>query len=413
MKKLDKIGKVLIILMILAFVLIVFLCCVDKTKAQERTLIYSYSNIERLDLGNGQYRFSMQLAHPFQVWQEENKIFNISGEDTVFYDVKDINKHKGEAIGGNWTFEYSDVNADSFMFEIGGNLDISIVEEQINVMIGRVDTIEKHIKFDKDGITKLRLLDVKGFDLEGKEIKVKSIEKIDKEVKYKFEKEVKIIDPTLSWQPDDTQGIDSYVDSENPNTNYGTTGNLNINFDPTVPNIRRTYIKFAGIEDSVGLVIVDSANIIFQIGYWRAVFDTLSVHYALGSWLEDSITWNNQRYSVGIDTSIIDTNYVQSDSDLYIPIKNIAQNWIDRDSVNTGVCVKTVKDSASVFYDVGIVVSSSDWMTNILERPKIEIYYTVGVPSEILEPKGIVKDVSSSGIKKEVGSSGITKDVNK
>ena len=77
----------------------------------------------------------------------------------------------------------------------------------------------------------MKLRGFKVFD-ETKQLKVDKIEKINNTIKYSFNRIDKSknakIDPIWIWQPDSTEGKDSYTHQQIRTTNYGSEDNFYI-----------------------------------------------------------------------------------------------------------------------------------------------------------------------------------------
>lgn len=102
---------------------------------------------------------------------------------------------------------------------------------------------------------------------------------------------------TLTLQPDDTDGIDSYILGLLPTNNYATSAAIGImRYDAT--NLQRAVLKFSGISAIPSGSIINSATLyITPATDYANQSGTISVYRLLRNWVEAEVTWNI--YSTG------------------------------------------------------------------------------------------------------------------
>jgi len=355
--------------------------------AQE--VLYEYNPIQVKRTNRG-YVYTQTIARPFKVIKQGEWILNISRKDTIKYRIKGIKNYVGKGINGIWqdNFEVSDV--DSFTYEVEG-VDI---EADTGSYITSPITKEKiklkpHFKFKKNGKVIATLTDVKALNKYRLPVELKTVKKVGKKAVHKFEYDVRFVDPTWSWQPDATDGKDTYVISNNPTTNYGTSEDLYVmanNYDGTV------LIEFPGLVDSLtgGPVVVDSAYIRLYAHMISVVGGSFNVFATplIESWNEGTVTYNTKPDSIGNTTYNSDTLSSSIGVDVW---------W----NFNVTKSVQAFASEILSYYGWEIAMVeltdnrqlawySSDYAT-ASERPKIEVYYTI--PSGEGELKGIIPKV--------------------
>lgn len=358
------------LLPLVIFYSLLFLCIGAYSYGQER--IGYWSNVER---GNNYWVY--QNARSFSVYKIDDEIINVSGVDTIRYKIAGALNYQGKVIGGNWVDEFDVADVDSFIYEINSNFDIEAVNQaiELNVSANRVDTIKKHFKFLKNGKVKVKLIDVKGFDDLGNEVKVKDIKKSGKKIIHKFEKKVKKVDPTWTWQPDATAGKDSWVQSAVAETNYGTNPAFQAGEETGVANVLRGFIQFTTWKDSVaGAFSIDSAFIYI---YEAGVVGTPSLRFERVTqyWDESVINYNNQPAT---STPYSDTLTAKNDGNWwkYNLTTLFKAYWADT-YADSGQCLDRSNDSD---VDEYLVSYSSDHPTPA-ERPKLRLVYSSAAPS--------------------------------
>lgn len=428
-KELKQIIVCLIIIgAILFLVSLIRLDWFSKIYGQETKQIASWNNSKTTDLGNGQKRFEMTMARSYYIEQEKNVvgdiivIRNISGTDTISYIPSAFSNYYGEIIGGNWVDNF-DVNDSTFILNIIKG-DIEVVNDTVitNPITARNDTIEKHIRLFSKGSSVMKVLNIKGFDVDGKVVKLKKLEKDGKKIKGEFEKEVKKVDPTWSWQPDAVAGLDNYIAANAPTTNLGTGEDIRLGGYSTWPDYcDGILIKISVLGDSIPVnAIINTAKFIFtylsKTGTPPAACTTFVSKMA---WLETQSTWNS--YTTGNTWQVPGA---LGDNDIYKTNFDVTSSGIDWAGVDTVViinCITQVVGNLAVWTNNGFLIrgiaaggdnqgtwASSDHAT-AASRPKTIVDYTVPPPTAEV---GILKIVDNGTIKKLVTDGTIRKLVN-
>ena len=179
-----------------------------------------------------------------------------------------------------------------------------------------------------------------------------------------------------SWQPDGTDGKDSYVKESVSTTNYGESGTIRGGSSTSSNSVHRTYIQFNNWIDNLGSVIsIDSCHIILRQAVTAGTYSTWG--RIVGSvWYEgeggsggmiyaggnDTLVWDDQPIlgSTGVDTLPLQSNgFIQYDAQVYA-------DSILAGQTDYGICFVT--DSITGINNVSW--KSSDFGTPT-DRPKI------------------------------------------
>ena len=96
------------------------------------------------------------------------------------------------------------------------------------------------------------------------------------------------VDPTVVLQPDEAEGEDTYIASDIPGGNYGTSTAMYVWADTP----RKALLRFAGL-DGLSAGAVNSANLKLTIRF--AAGCDMSVRFARTEWSEMEATWNQPR----------------------------------------------------------------------------------------------------------------------
>jgi len=359
---------------------ILLLFSVVSVYGQEVVELGSWSSSYKRDLGNGQYVWGKYIARPFKVLKKGNKILNISRNDTITYEIKDIQNYSGKVVKGDWQDNF-DITSDSFICEIDSSLEIENVPTKVVEIFGKKDTIKKHIRIKKKGRLLMRMLDVKGFDIDNNIVNVDTIKVKGNKIIHKFKSKVKTVDPTWSWQPDETDGIDAYTHYQNPNSNYNNTALV-------AGGDYHALILFQGWKDSIAAnSIIDSA---FFYGYEDGSSGTRQVYISRipgesgGYWTETGVTHNTlpdsaSPYSADTLTAANDGSWWKFD------ITDIIDTIYTNDLVDSGMMFIGINPYSPANYMK--IVSSAGATAS--ERPKIEIYYHAA-PVSSQDPRVIV-----------------------
>jgi len=189
--------------------------------------------------------------------------------------------------------------------------------------------------------------------------------------------ETSFLNPPLVYAPLETiilqpgaGGIDSGVDSKNPDTKWGNYVYSDVGNSAT--SVRRTYIKFGLGTVPADAVVLDADLRLYRYGGIGTDTYMVGVHQVTSAWDEVTITWNIQpTYSVDPEiTGNITTTIGWKSWD----IDSLVQAWLDGSITNNGLVLQDT-DEASVntityFY-------TSDYTTDTSKCPKLEIDYYI------------------------------------
>ncbi len=97
---------------------------------------------------------------------------------------------------------------------------------------------------------------------------------------------------TLVLQPDETSGVDTYLDNGETTTNYGTEVRISAGEDNTVARIYRTLIKF-DLSSIPSNATITSATLSLTIELDRSSnARDFKLYRVLRDWVEAQATWN-------------------------------------------------------------------------------------------------------------------------
>lgn len=199
---------------------------------------------------------------------------------------------------------------------------------------------------------------------------------------------MRVLADTFSQQPNETDGVDTFMNSLNVNTNYGTANYMIIGEDnryPSVDNHALIYFDISSIPSNA--TISDATLSLWIKADYCTTQTTWSIAPSLRDWTESGGTWNNYDgtnswttgggQDVGTDISdFIGTKNVTAtetlDSEIQIPINESAlTNYINGTYQNKGWAIWTKTD----LNDAYSVHSSS--ATTAGYRPKLVITYSI------------------------------------
>lgn len=176
---------------------------------------------------------------------------------------------------------------------------------------------------------------------------------------------------TITLQPGPVEGKDAGVETFSPDANWEILYYFGIG-NSTAPNTVRAYIQFDLSTIPEGIVVTDADLKLYHYSSWGSAAFTIGLYKVTGSWLENSITWNNQ------PTSSSDAEFLRS-----IPagsinywrswdIDTLVQGWLDGTITNYGMLLmdtdETLVQTAALFY-------TSDYTADTSKHPKLEIDY--------------------------------------
>ncbi len=177
------------------------------------------------------------------------------------------------------------------------------------------------------------------------------------------------------FQPDATEGIDTFANQNVPNNNYGTQTFLAAG--ESSGNYAGILIKFTDVDN-----IPSSANItsaILKLYFYDSPTNptnaiNLSTRLITENWSEDTVTWNTKpSYSSNYSDKVTLTNsygWIEWD------VTDGVQRWVNGSSINYGLAVIPDQEIANTdkrFY-------SSDH-TEASLRPILEVNYIIDVPN--------------------------------
>lgn len=182
--------------------------------------------------------------------------------------------------------------------------------------------------------------------------------------------------PTIVIQPDAAAGKDSYVDSGNAGTNYGTNTALLIGSSFADPGyIYRSLIQFdLSSYEGVG---VNSATLSLRC-YAQSGSPSVYIRRVTAAWGESTVTWNDQPAH---DSVTIDTRVVNVAGWWDWNVLSLVQAWV-AGTPNNGM--KLLGPEGSDSY---ALFRSSDF-TTAGDRPKLTIVYTARPTVTATSPVG-------------------------
>jgi fibronectin type 3 domain-containing protein len=171
---------------------------------------------------------------------------------------------------------------------------------------------------------------------------------------------------------------DAYVESSNPNVNFGTSTNLLVKNNITLAT-RNAYLMF----DVHGLAGVRSASLTFVPN--RVDDTTVPIYYELAptNWTENGITWNNQPGGTGL---FLATNTVRAG----VPVVLEAATIVARQATNGGLLSLRITQPTNTLN--GLIQFSSKEFPTSSWRPTLQ--YSVAAPFG-LAPTGLVAFAAS------------------
>jgi hypothetical protein len=190
-----------------------------------------------------------------------------------------------------------------------------------------------------------------------------------------------LIDPTLTLQPDATDGVDTRMDSNTPTNNFGTNASLFVGESNTAVNTIRTLIKF-DLSSLPGSASITAATFSMRVSLDRSDNDrTFRVFRQKRDWVESQATWtiwktsNNWASLGGFDAADCEQTEIGSrafTATEAVGFKDFPLTPTTKAALDLGngwlVKADTESDDAYVF-------DSSDAAT-AANRPKLVIIYT-------------------------------------
>jgi len=174
---------------------------------------------------------------------------------------------------------------------------------------------------------------------------------------------------TITLQPG-LAGMDSGVNSGNPNTNWGIYTYSDVGNSAT--SVRRTYIKFGLGTVPASAVVVDADLKLYRYGGFGTDSFTIGLHKVTSAWDESTITWNIQP-TCSVDAEIT-SNITATVAWKSWDIDILVQAWLDGNITNYGVVLKDI-DEALV--NTIAYFRTSDYTSDTSKCPKLEIDYYI------------------------------------
>jgi len=184
---------------------------------------------------------------------------------------------------------------------------------------------------------------------------------------------------TLILQPGPDGGKDSRINSSlySSNTNFGSEESIAVGKIYPMGTVY-SFLQFSVTQIPDNAVIIDAFLKLFRYDSFNDDQFFIELYNVLESWEEYTITWNNQP-----DHQIIpvDTNLVTDTSTsgwLSWKITDLVQGWVDGSIVNYGVALIGKPFTAGDIDYNYVYFHASDYLGDIVFRPKLEITY--GIP---------------------------------
>lgn len=183
---------------------------------------------------------------------------------------------------------------------------------------------------------------------------------------------------TIVIQPDPTAGKDSLISIADPNTNYGTNENLQIN--KYVVQNTRSLIQFDLSVIPAGSVI-NSATFAWYLWNLYLVSPDITIYRINQDWGELTVTWNNQpTYADNIGSYLgKPVGWVTTS------ITSAVQNWVNGVWANWGFIFLSENPATQG----GVLHYSSDYLADTSKRPKLTVDYTPPPPKKLLMGVGV------------------------
>lgn len=201
--------------------------------------------------------------------------------------------------------------------------------------------------------------------------------------------------PTLTLQPDGTDGVDTRMHVQTPTTNFATNANLTIGESNTGVNVVQRHLIKWDLTSLASDVTIDSTTQNYWLASAGSAFasgsNTLHLYRCLRDWVETEATWNiaftgtswtsggaddttNDRESTSRGNVSLATTDAQHDKKSITVNTTIIQNWVDGTWSNYGFVVRGATELNDLynFY-------SSDEATFTTERPQLVVVYTLPI----------------------------------
>lgn len=179
------------------------------------------------------------------------------------------------------------------------------------------------------------------------------------------------IDPTTTIQPDATAGIDTFINSASPTTNYGTATSLEVSTG------RSSLLKFDLSAIPSGAQIISAVLSLYCYSGYNYSYSG-EIAPLTAAWDETQATWNVRLTGVNWVTAGGDVDNTQKITFASTPtntaalwhdwtVTSIVRNWVNGALANNGLRISTSSQNVYQYY-------SSDAASN---RPKLVVVWTV------------------------------------
>jgi len=135
----------------------------------------------------------------------------------------------------------------------------------------------------------------------------------------------------VTIQPGPGIGQDTYVSQTYPDENYGNLGWMSAGITVFA------FLRFVQLDEYIGYEITSAT---LRVWVSTASDWTRYFYRVLGSWDEDTLTWNNQPSHSSTEYVYYHFPEVGFDEDFYIDVTWMVQKWVDEDWENFGWCIR-------------------------------------------------------------------------
>jgi hypothetical protein len=206
----------------------------------------------------------------------------------------------------------------------------------------------------------------------------------------------------LVLQPDATAGKDALIiDGSAGNTNYGTNDLFNAwRYSAGSWYIRRSLLQFDLSSIPINAVVVSATLTLYKHTTNHYGVDNTSVLRKLTqSWVETTVTYNNQPPFSMVDSVIVPNTTSVTQASVSVDVKNHVQYWINNPTLNNGWVFKLYKNFESITTYAEQSWASSDFATSA-SRPKLDLTYYIPISYKTLKKKvdGGYYELSSSNL---------------
>ncbi len=192
-----------------------------------------------------------------------------------------------------------------------------------------------------------------------------------------------VVSLTKTIQPDSVQGSDADIRQQNPTSNYSTATNSTIGRSSGY--YARSCLKFdlGSIPPNATITNAD-LKLYYYSGTTTTAPMDISVHEIINSWIENSVSWNKRDSATNWTTAggdydsqeIATFTGITSTYGWYTwNITSLAQGWYNGAIANNGLLLRSPSESGTT--NISRKFYTSDYSTNITQRPQLVITYTI------------------------------------